>query len=101
MGPEGVDVSHLFSADDLLLFAEVSENQISTIMDCISKFSKQSCLTINLSKSIIFCLPNTCNRIKRRIRDLAKISVMEDMGKYLGIPILQKRVTKNTFGYIL
>lgn len=97
----GVDISHLFFADDLLLFAEASENQISIIMGCISKFSKQLGLSINLAKSTIFCSPNTCDMLKRRIGDLAKIPVTHNMGKYLGIPILQKRVSKNTFAYIL
>ena len=34
----GPPLSHLFFADDLLLFAEASENQINAIMGCLEKF---------------------------------------------------------------
>lgn len=50
-------ISHLFFADDLMLFAEASENQIRLIMDCLNSFSEMSGLKVNLSKSLIFCSP--------------------------------------------
>lgn len=50
---------------------------------------------------MIYCSPNTSNRTKARIGEVARIPVTDHMGKYLGILILKKRVSKNTFGYIL
>lgn len=97
----GTGVSHVFFADDLMLFSEALEQQMSNIVQCITQFSRRSGLNINFSKSIVFCSPNTCPRIKRIIGEVASITVTDNMGKYLGIPILQKRVSKNTFGYIL
>lgn len=95
----GTGVSHLFFADDLLLFSEASEQQINTIMACVKRFSALSDLSINLNKSLIYCLPNTCHRVA--IGDLAMIPVTDNLGKYLGIPILHKRVNRDTFRYIL
>ncbi|XP_019158195.1 PREDICTED: uncharacterized protein LOC109154910 [Ipomoea nil] len=97
----GIGVSHLFFADDLMIFGESSETQMATIMDCLNRFSHWSGLNINHTKSLIFCSNNTPNRVKRRMGDMANIPITENLGKYLGIPILQKRVSKNHFNYII
>ncbi|XP_019159704.1 PREDICTED: uncharacterized protein LOC109156318 [Ipomoea nil] len=57
-----------------------SEGQIATIMDCLNRFSRW---------------------VKRRMGDTSNIPVTENLGKYLGIPILQKRINKSHFNYIL
>lgn len=97
----GIGVTHLFFTDDLMLFGEASVDQIKFIMQCMEEFSKASGLCINLNKSLIFCSPNTLCRDKRRIGEVAGIPVTENLGKYLGIPILHKRVNKYTFRYII
>lgn len=97
----GVGVTHLFFADDLMLFGEASVDQIRHIMWCMGEFSKSSGFCINLHKSLIFCSSNTMCRVKRRIGEVADIPVTENLGRYLGIPVLHKRVTRDTFRYIL
>lgn len=97
----GVGISHLFFADDLMLFGEATEDQARTIMECMSRFSAMSGLDINLGKSQVFCSPNTASGVKRRVGEVTKIPVTASLGKYLGVPILQKRVSKNDFTYIL
>ena len=44
----GPSLSHLFFADDLLLFAEATEDQIITIMDCLNLFCSASGQKISL-----------------------------------------------------
>ncbi|XP_019181390.1 PREDICTED: uncharacterized protein LOC109176414 [Ipomoea nil] len=95
----GTCVSHIFFADDLMLFGEATEAQTKVIIDCLGKFSRRSGLHVNLGKSLIYCSPNTPNRTKRLVRSLSNIPVT--LGKYLGIPILQKRVSRRHFSYIL
>lgn len=97
----GLGVSHLFFADDLMLFSEASEQQITIIMNCLKGFSARSGLNINLSKSSIFCSPNTNNRLRRRLGEMFGIPVTNNLGKYLGVPILQKRVSRRSFDYIM
>ncbi|XP_019157963.1 PREDICTED: uncharacterized protein LOC109154684 [Ipomoea nil] len=72
----GSDISHLFFADDLILFGEASEQQLRSILSVVDK-------------------------VKRRLGEVAGIPVSDNMGKYLGIPILHKRVSKDSFAYIL
>ncbi|GLU09456.1 hypothetical protein SLE2022_263180 [Rubroshorea leprosula] len=46
----GLALSHLFFADDLMLFCESSHSQLEVVMTCLSEFSGRSGLDINLSK---------------------------------------------------
>lgn len=44
----GLALSHLFFADDLMLFCEASQSQLSMAMDCLQEFAEVSGLEINL-----------------------------------------------------
>lgn len=94
-------ISHLFFANDLMLFGEATKHQATIIMDCLKRFSKVSGLEINLGKSQIFCSSNTHDEVKRKIREITRIPITSRLGRYLGVPILQRRVSKQNFMYIL
>jgi len=47
-------LSHLFFADDVLLFTKAKKSQIRFIKDLFDRFSKASVLKINLNKSRAF-----------------------------------------------
>lgn len=87
----GVGTSHLFFADDIMLFGEVTERQVKAMMDCLNRFGKASGLKVNQTKSQIFCSPNTSTGTKRDICGAASIPRTSSMGSYLGIPVLQKK----------
>ncbi|XP_019163505.1 PREDICTED: uncharacterized protein LOC109159849 [Ipomoea nil] len=93
----GIGISHLFFADDLMLFGESSDRQARTILNCLERFSKASGLKVNLAKSQIFCSPNTTAGVKNIIENRLGIPITENLGSYLGIPILQRRVSKDSF----
>lgn len=97
----GTGVSHLFFADDLMLFSEASELQIKRIMNCLESFSRCSDLTINLSKSLIYCSPNTCNKVKIRVGEVVKIPITENLGKYLGSRFSRNGCLKTPLGTFL
>ena len=50
----GPHLSHLFFADDLLLFAKATEDQIRTIMECLNHFCRIYGQKVSLQKSSIF-----------------------------------------------
>lgn len=54
----GPSLSHLFFADDMILFGEASEAQLKVMMDCINRFCASSGQRVNLSKSSIFFSKN-------------------------------------------
>ena len=88
-------------ADDLVLFAEASEEQALIIQDCLNKFSSMSGQKVNQAKSRILLSSNVDARAATRISDIIGIPCIEDLGKYLGVPTLSKRVTRATFQHIL
>lgn len=92
---------HLFFADDLMLFGSATVCQARIMLKCLTRFGDASGLKINLSKSQIFCFPNTSADMKRIIGDSMNILVTSHLGSYLGIPILQGRVSKDTFASVL
>ncbi|XP_019168955.1 PREDICTED: uncharacterized protein LOC109164864 [Ipomoea nil] len=97
----GIGISHLFFADDLMLFGEAIERQAKVMSDCLDRLSRVSGLKVNLTKSQIFCSPNTGSGSKQNMETAMGIPVTPHLGSYLGIPLLQKRVSRDMFGSIL
>ncbi|CAL8991787.1 unnamed protein product [Prunus brigantina] len=97
----GPNVSHLFFADDLVLFAEATPCQARVMKDCLDLFCSASGQTVNFAKSAIFCSPNTCKMVAKEIGAICGSPITEDLGKYLGLPLLHSRVTKGTYNGLL
>ncbi|KAK7260044.1 hypothetical protein RIF29_25766 [Crotalaria pallida] len=83
-------ISHLAFADDLFLFAEVSLDQIDCITTCLDLFCESSGSKVNSDKTRIFFSKNVNNNIRQQICDACGFQRTDDLGKYLGIPLLHK-----------
>ncbi|KAE8732459.1 hypothetical protein F3Y22_tig00002058pilonHSYRG00012 [Hibiscus syriacus] len=91
----GVKLSHLFFTDDLLLFAEAKADQMNNIRSCLHEFSRAG-VEVNLQKSKKFISPNVNSNMARDLSHLCGISLTDDLGTYLGVPIIHKRVNAGT-----
>lgn len=60
-------MSHLFFADDLILFAEASCKQARALKKCMDRFCKLSGRAVNFEKSKLFCSPNTDKNLAKDI----------------------------------
>ncbi|CAN1146010.1 LINE-1 retrotransposable element ORF2 protein [Linum perenne] len=101
LSPGGPQLSHLFYADDLILFAEASEVQARVIRKCLDRFSAASGQEVSREKSAIFCSKNTNRHVSSLISLLLGIPLTQNLGRYLGVPILHDRVNVHTYQDIL
>ncbi|KAL6184070.1 hypothetical protein ACLB2K_045474 [Fragaria x ananassa] len=96
----GPKVSHLFFADDLLLFAEASSEQANLLKRCLDLFCSLSGQAVSYEKSLIFCSPNTCESMASDISSICGSPLTNDLGNYLGMPLVHERVNQFTYANI-
>lgn len=97
----GPKLSHICFADDLILFAEASVSQVQVIRKVLETFCGASGQKVSLAKSKIFFSSNVSRDLEKDVSAASGIQSSRDLGKYLGMPILQKRMNKDTFGDVL
>jgi len=93
----GPPIASLFFVDDLILFGETSLSQARVIKECLDIFCQASGQRVSYHKSSIFFSNNTEENLARIINEEMEIPRTSDLGKYLGMPTLNKRVTRQTF----
>lgn len=79
----GPQISHLFFVDDLLLFGEASIRQAECMQTILDSFCKESGQRVNLTKSHLWCSPNTRRSLKRHIHVEFGVPTTSDLGMYL------------------
>lgn len=98
---DGPPVSHLFFADDLLLFGEASAGQISTMLKCLRVFCEALGQKVLASKSRMLFSRNVHHSRATELSELAGFGLTSDLGKYLGVPLLHNRKKRETYNYLL
>ncbi|KAL5563032.1 hypothetical protein UlMin_032779 [Ulmus minor] len=93
-------ISHLFFADDSLIFCRVKMNDYTHLKDYLDSYAKASGQLINFNKSALSFSPNTLARDKNAICDLFGISEVASHEIYLGLPTFSMRNKRIQFGYI-
>ncbi|CAN1774822.1 hypothetical protein LINPERHAP1_LOCUS13106 [Linum perenne] len=64
---------------------------------CLNRFCVASGQAVSFEKSAIFCSKNVDRRIASTISATLGIPLTQDLGRYLGVPVLHERVTKHTY----
>lgn len=76
-------ISHLFFADDLILFGEVNSRTCSAIMNVLHEFCDMSGQSINFAKSKVFVSKNVPRDKAKNISSLSGIPLTTNLGRYL------------------
>lgn len=92
MGRRGVPLSHLFFADDLIIFGEASISQAKVVKKILKTFCDASGHKVSQATTKIFFSKNTLNTNRRNIS--------RKLG-YLGVPLIKGRVSSSLYNHIL
>ncbi|CAL1375573.1 unnamed protein product [Linum trigynum] len=101
LSKDGPALTHLFFADDLVLFAEADLKQGEEVLTCLNRFCEASGEQVSKDKSCVFFSKNTMESVKKRISDMLGIKQTNNLGRYLGVPVIHGRVSKDTYKFIL
>lgn len=94
-------LSHLAFADDLILFAEASLDQVEVISTCLDMFAKCSGQRVNKEKTRMFFSSNVHDTVRQQISDGFGFQRAADLGRYLGVPVGQHGSRGSTYNYVL
>lgn len=86
---DGPHLSHILSADDVMLFCEVSIEHVKVVMDTLEQFRSASGLKINTLKSKAMCFRMVQGERKCEMQDILTIKFVADLGHYLGFPLVK------------
>ena len=87
----GPKVSHLFFADDSLLFCRANSQKASSIMEILKQYEEASGQQINQEKTQLFFSPNTDPHLQEEIKTLLGVAATTNYEKYLGLPSFMGR----------
>lgn len=84
---DGPKISHLFFANDSLLFCQANDHDSQAMLEILEKYEHVSGQQINRDKTqIFFFSSNTSRPMQEHITDLLGVSVVAHYEKYLGLP---------------
>ena len=97
----GPSFSHIFYADDLMLFAKANSKNCNAILEVLENFCNMAAQRINVNKSRIFFSPNVSGRKKNSICRKLGLMATQNLGRYLGFPLLHQGRNGNAFNFVI
>ena len=83
---QSLGVSHLFFANNLMLFAKANKAGAESIKKVLSIFCKEFGQLVSVEKSCIYFSSNVPPNIREDICGVIDIAKTSNLGKYLGSP---------------
>ncbi|XP_065639085.1 uncharacterized protein LOC136071559 [Quercus suber] len=97
----GPAFSHLFFADDLVLFASATPENCSVISSVLQEFCNKSGQKVSEAKSRVFFSPNVDLDQRDALSSILGFRATTNLCKYLGFPIKHPGRQRHDFGAIL
>ena len=97
----GPSFSHLFFADDLVLFAKANADNCNAIREVLDTFCKCFGQTVSDSKYRVYFSPNIGHDDREAFSNIVGFHQTECLGKYLGFPIKHQGNNNQDFGLVL
>ena len=96
----GSAYSHLFFADDLVLFAKADKKNCLVVRDVFDSFCSLSGQKVSTAKSRVFFSFNVSTETKVDLCEILEFRSTPTLGKYLGFPIKHSSMSQD-FGFIV
>ncbi|XP_075498859.1 uncharacterized protein LOC142537187 [Primulina tabacum] len=93
-------ISHLFFADDSLIFFRATKEDSVNVRRCIQIYEKASGQMVNFDKSSLTFSPSTSAQQSQEIADVLSVSIVNGHDIYLGLPTLSLRNKRLQFGFL-
>ncbi|XP_016676453.1 uncharacterized protein [Gossypium hirsutum] len=97
VGRSNVSVSHLFFADDSMLFREASIEGASNLKNVIKKYERLSGQLVNFDKSLIYFSGNVGSDIQHQVGRILGVQISNNPERYLRLPTMVGRQKKDAF----
>ncbi|KAK5770908.1 hypothetical protein PVK06_047065 [Gossypium arboreum] len=94
-------LSHLFFADNLVIFAKADKKHSMLLKDILERFWTYSGHRINVRKTNIFFSIGVDEIMSNQISRFMGFQKFQNLGIYLGIPLLHSRITKGTLEFVV
>lgn len=99
--PKGPKISHLFFADDSLIFCyRATIEECYTLEEILEIYENSSAQQLNLEKIALFFSRNTSQDIQDTIKNCFRAEIIKQHETYLGLPSLVGKNKCNTFQHL-
>ena len=85
IGWTGIPFTHLFFANDALLFFQHDNQSLIHIQDTLNWYCSLSGQSINFSNSDLYCTPNMVEGMKVSLAQILGVNLVQSPNKYLGL----------------
>ena len=96
----GLRLSHLFFADDSLIFCKPTLEECDELQRLLGVYEKASGQQLNRAKTSLFFSSNTSRDVQEEIKTQLGAKIIKQHKKYLGLPSLVGRNKRTTFNAI-
>ncbi|KAK2662858.1 hypothetical protein Ddye_001432 [Dipteronia dyeriana] len=83
------------------VISKASIQQAQIMRECLDIFCDLLGQQVSFPKSRFFCSSNTTNSCAKKLVDICGSPLTKNSGKYLGVPLIHSRITKDTYKDIL
>ena len=87
----GPKLTHLFFADDSLLFCRATSNDCQKVLEILSSYERVSGQKLNRDKTTLFFSKSTPIDMQKKIMDDLGVSTLKNYEEYLGLPSMVGR----------
>ncbi|XP_074266286.1 uncharacterized protein LOC141588759 [Silene latifolia] len=86
IAPQAPIISHLFFADDSIIFVKADENQARVVLNILAQYEVASGQLVSKEKTTVCFSKGTTTRRKERVAAVLGVKVVNEHDKYLGLP---------------